>query len=126
MVSTSGPPTRSPTTTRMIALSFASVSRPAFHRPGRPSTTPADFEHVQIPVERPATAMPPPNTHRDPKVSAMPQDVHAVDELDPLGLESPDLDSLDGGSPPEPPEPPGPDRARRRGGKGEQTRQAIA
>lgn len=56
----------------------------------------------------------------------MPQDVHAVDELDPPGLESPDLDLLDGGSPPEPPEPPGPDRARRRGGKGEQTRQAIA
>jgi len=38
----------------------------------------------------------------------MPQDVNAVDELDPPDLEPPDLDSLDGGSPPEPP---GPDRA---------------
>jgi len=38
----------------------------------------------------------------------MPQDVNAVDGLDPPDLEPPDLDSLDGGSPPEPP---GPDRA---------------
>src|SRR6266704_6848502 len=66
--------------------------------------------------------MPPPDTHRDRRVSAMPQDVNAVDELDPP----------DPGSPPEPPEPPepagapGPERARRRGSKGEQTRQAIA
>ena len=43
----------------------------------------------------------------------MPSDVNVVDELDP-----PDLGS--------PPGPAGPDRARRRGSKGEQTRQAIA
>src|SRR5580700_1890519 len=51
----------------------------------------------------------------------MPSDLNVVDELDP-----PDLDSPDAGSPPEPAEPAGPERARRRGSKGEQTRQVIA
>ena len=53
----------------------------------------------------------------------MPSDVNVVDELDPPDLGSPDADPPDAGSPPGPG---GPDRARRRGSKGEQTRQAIA
>jgi len=50
----------------------------------------------------------------------MPPDVNAVDELDPPDLGSLDADAPDADSPA------GPDRARRRGSKGEQTRQAIA
>jgi AcrR family transcriptional regulator len=53
----------------------------------------------------------------------MPSDVNVVDELDPPDLGSPDADPPDAGPPPGPG---GPDRARRRGSKGEQTRQAIA
>src|SRR6266700_5552560 len=80
--STSGPPIRSPTTTRMIAPSFASASGSAFHRPGQARTMRVGFERVQIPAERPAAPLPPADTHSHRRVAAMPSDVNAVDELD--------------------------------------------
>src|SRR5690242_21615905 len=73
----------------MIAPSFASVFLISLSQAQAGPDNTGRLERVQIPAERPAAPLPPPDTHSDRKVSAMPSDVNAVDELDLRDLDSP-------------------------------------